>query len=247
MRIFGLVFITLFWSVGLLVFCGLIFFIPEQLALRHHSIQGSDLMWVLFCTPFAALMLGLWIAADGALRERFFRPVAGGVKIITDGMSTRVRLSYVGAVGLGLMTTGGLGFVSTFIVGVSTKMHPPVGLVVAFIAAVYLSGMGVFLRQRWKIRLGMDDLVINKAERTLDLPQSFVFGRKQRITVSIADIESLTVEKVSHYHQTEGTSYTYDPTLRLCGTEPREQELASWKDKLKADDFADWLRKELGL
>jgi hypothetical protein len=33
----------------------------------------------------------------------------------------------------------------------------------------------------------------------------------------------------------------------LRGTEPGEQKLADWPDKAKADGFAEWLRKQLGL
>src|SRR5208282_229284 len=115
------------------------------------------------------------------------------MKVITDGMFTRVRLPQFSAVGWGLVTTGGLGFVFTFIVAFSTMMQPSVGLVLAVIVVIYLAGVGVYLWQRQKISSGIDDLILNEAARTLDLPQ--MFDRKQRVTVGIADIQNLSVEQ----------------------------------------------------
>jgi len=224
-----------------------VFYNPDnpQDSLLSPGLDGSDFMLVLFLTPFNAIMLGFWIWLGGWLRERLFRPVAGGMKIIADGMSTRVRLPQFGAAGWGLVTMGGLGFVSIFIVGFSTKMQPSVGLILTVIGVVYLAGAGVYLWKRREIRAGLDDLVINPAAGTLDLPETF--GRKQRVTASLADIESLTVEKIAHTSSKGGTSYTYAPTVCLRGMEAGEQKLADWSDKVKADDFAEWLRKQLGL
>ena len=193
------------------------------------GVNGSDFLAVLFLTPFNAIMLGLWIWTGGWLRERLFRPLAGGVKIIADGMSTRVRLPQFGAVGWGLVTAGGLGFVSMFIVGFSTKMQPSIGLALAVLAAVYLAGVGVAFWQWRKISSGIDDLVINEAARTLVLPQTL--GRQQPLSVGIADIESLTVETIEHISNKGSRSYTYAPTLRLRGAQPGDQKLADWSTK----------------
>ncbi len=224
-----------------------IFYDPKnpQDSLLFPGITGADYLMVLFLTPFNAVMLGFWIWLGGQLRERLFRPVAGGIKIISDGMFTRVRLPQFGAVAWGLVTTGGLGFASIFIVGFSTQMKPSVGLILPVIGGVYLTGFGVFLWQWWKIRSGLDDLVINEAGRTLDLPETF--GRKERVTVNYTDIDNLAVVQLEHRSSKGGISYTYAPTLILRGTEPSEQKLADWSDKLKADDFTAWLGKQLGL
>jgi hypothetical protein len=207
------------------------------------GIEGRDLMLALFLTPFHAVMLGLWVGSGAWLRERLFRPVAGGVRIIRDGMATRVRLPSFPAVGWGLVATGGLGFVSMFVVGISTGMQPSLGYVTCSIGVVYLGGLAVYLWQRQKINSGIDDLVINKAANTLELPPTQ--GRKQRATVNRADVEHLTVETVVHTSSKGGISYTYQPTLILRQANP--QKLAGWSDKVKADDFAAWLREQLGL
>jgi chromate transport protein ChrA len=224
-----------------------VFYNPEnpQDSLLSPGVDGWDCMMVLIMTPFNMLMLGLWIWMGGWLRERLVRPVAGGMKIITDGMITRVRLPQYGAAWWGLGTTGGLGIISMIILGFTTKMPPPLGLALTVLAVIYLAGAGVYLWLWQKIRSGLDDLVIDEAARTLDLPQTF--GREQRVTAGIADIESLTVEKIEHRDGRGDISYTYAPTVRLRGTGLEGQKLADWSDEEKAGDFAEWLRKQLGL
>jgi len=207
------------------------------------GIDGRDLMLGVFLAPFNAIMLGFWLWIGGWLRERLFRPVAGGVKIIRCGTTIRVRLPAFSAAGWGLVATGGLGFVSTFVVGFSTGMQPSIGLVTVFIGVVYLGGAGVYSWRRWKIGTGFEDLVFNESARTLELPPTC--GRKQRVTANIADIEGLTVEKIMHTTSKGGVSFSYAPTISLHGA--RVEKLADWRDRVKANDFADWLKKQLGL
>lgn len=223
-----------------------VFYHPDnpQDSLLLPGINGSDFMMVLFLTPFNAVMLGFWMWIGSWLRQQLFRPVAGGVKIMADTRYTRIRLPKIRAVVGGMATTGGLGFVSVFIVGFSSKMQPSLALALGAIGVVYLTGAGVYFWQWRKIHTGIDDLVINHSARTIDLPQTF--GRKQRVLVNIADVVSLTVEEVMHRSSKGGISYTYAPTLHLQGPERGEQKIADWSDKLRADNFADWLRNELG-
>jgi hypothetical protein len=116
-------------------------------------------------------------------------------------------------------------------------------LVSPVICTVYLAGLVVFLWRWSKTRLGRDDLMLNSTAGTLELPPTF--GRKQRLTASIADVESLTVQEIVHHGSKGGTSYTYAPTLLLRGTERGQHKLAEWADELKASDFTDWLRGQL--
>ena len=169
------------------------------------GIKGGDLMVVVFLTPFHAVMFCLWFGSGAWLRERLFHPVAGA-KIIRGGMATRVRLPSYPAAIWGLVAMGGLGFVAMFVVGFSTGMQPSPGVVTCTIAVIYLGGLGVYLWQRQKINSGIDDLVINEAAHTLELPPTH--GRKQRVTVNRADIEQLTVETVAHQGSKGGVSYT---------------------------------------
>src|SRR5665213_40504 len=218
--------------------------VNPQESLLSPGVSGSDFMLALFLTPFNMVMFGLWIGVAGWLREKFFKPMAGGVKIIADGMNTRIRLPQFPAVAWGLVTTGGLGFISIFAVGIGANMEPSIPLVLSVIATVYVTGLAVFFWPWRKIASGIDDLIVNESEQTFELP--LTFGRKQRVTVNSANIQSLFVEKIEHRSSKGGISYTYAPTLCLQSTEPATQKLADWSDKLKADEFADWLRKKLG-
>ena len=208
------------------------------------GVQGPDLMGPLFMTPFNMVMFGFWMGIGGWLRRHWFKPAAGGVKIITDGLVTRIRLPRFPALGRGLAATGGLGFMAIFIVGFSTNMEPSMPVALAGIAAVYGTGLGVYWRQRQKIDSGIDDLLFNEASRSLELP--LTFGRKARITANVADIESLYVEQIVHSSSKGGISHTYAPTLRLRGGEPGAQKIVEWSDPLKADEFTGWLRRRLG-
>jgi hypothetical protein len=215
---------------------------PQE-SLLSPGVNGSDFMFALFLTPFNMVMFGFWIGIGGWLRERFFRPIAGGVKIINDGMTTRIRLPQFAAIGWGLVATGGLGFISIFVVGFSTNMEPSIPVILSVIGAVYGAGMIIYLWQRQKINSGIDDLIVNESSRSLELP--LTFGRKQRVTVNVAEIKSLSVEKIIHRSNKGGVSYTYAPTLSPRGKEAAIQKLADWSDKLKADEFTEWLRKQL--
>jgi hypothetical protein len=116
-----------------------------QDALLLPGIEGSDFIMVLFLTPFNLVMIGFWIWTWCWLRERLFHPVAGGMKIISDGMYTRVRLPQFDAVVRLLATTGELGFVAIFIIGFGMQMKPSTPLILSTIAVVYLGGVGAFL------------------------------------------------------------------------------------------------------
>jgi hypothetical protein len=217
---------------------------PRQ-SLLFPGVSGADFLTVLLLTPFNACSIGIWMWIGGQLRVRLFRPPAGGVRILADSVSTRARLPQYGAAGWGLQVAGGLGLVSAFIIGFCVKTEPSVGMVLTLIAAVYLAGVGAWLWRRRKIDSGIEDLVITQAGRTLELPRTF--GRQKRLSVGVADIEGLTVKEVVHFGFKGGRSYTYEPTLHLRGAQAGEQKLAVWSDKVKADDFADWLRLQLAI
>jgi hypothetical protein len=199
----------------------------------------------LFLTPFNCIMLGFLFWLGGSLRELIFHPVAGGVKIFSDGLNTHVRLPQLSVFYWGLLTTGGMAFVSIFIVGFSTGMQPSIPLAVASLVLVYLAGLATALWQWFKIRQGVDDLLINDTAGTLELP--LTFGRKERLTIRFGAVESVFVEQIVHRSSKGGISYTYAPTLQLRGGEPSQHKLADWGDRRRADDLADWLRRQLRL
>lgn len=205
--------------------------------------NGVDIFSLLFLTPFNMVALGLWASVAGLLRERIFRPVAGGVKIIADGVQTRIRVPQWGAFLSGAIGAGGTAFISIFIVGFSTGFDPSFGLAATFLFLAVAGGIGAFVWQWRKIHSGDDDLIVNEASGVVELPETC--GRKQRITVNVCDIAGITVEKIEHRSSKGGISYTYVPTLQL--RKARRQKLADWGDKMKAEAFSEWLRKKLGL
>lgn len=215
---------------------------PQE-AVLYPGIDGVDFIPALFLTPFNMMMFGLWCGCAAWLRERWFRPAAGGVKLIADGRVTRVRLPRWSPIWAGLATTGGLGFLAIFVVGIPTRMHPSIPVVLTAIAFVYGAGLAVYLWQRSKINSGIDDLIINECSRTLELP--LTFGRTVPLLVIFGDIQSVWIEKIVHRSSKGGISYTYAPTLRLAAASP--QKLADWSDQLKARDFAQWLGKQIGV
>jgi hypothetical protein len=73
------------------------------------------------------------------------------------------------------------------------------------------------------------------------------FGRKERLTIRFGAVESVFVEQIVHRSSKGGISYTYAPTLQLRGGEPSQHKLADWGDRRRADDLADWLRRQLRL
>ncbi|HTR40764.1 MAG TPA: DUF3592 domain-containing protein [Pseudomonadales bacterium] len=213
-------------------------------SLLYPGITGSDILMFLFLTPFNMILIGLWGGTWIWLRERLFKPVAGGVRIIVDGMTTRVRLPTVGAITWGLATTGLLGLLSMLVLLITTRSQPSIAAVLLTTAVVYLAGGGVWFWQQQKINSGIDDLVINEGSRTIDLP--LTCGRKERVTVQFTEVENIWVDVVEHHNSKGGTSYSYAPTLNIRHQLDR-QKLVDWPDKLRANDFTDWLGKKIGV
>lgn len=223
-----------------------VFYNPKnpQDAVLSPGLSGEDLMWFLFLTPFNMAMFGLWILVAGRLRYVLVHPVAGGVKIVQDGFRTKVRLPEFPAIAVGMITTGGVGFVEIFLVGFTFKFHPPLGIAGLALAVAYGAGAAAYLWQRRKIESGEDDLIIDAPSRTVQLPKTF--QRKERVTAAFSDISAVIVETVVNTNGKGGTSYSYAPSLRLRNKESTCERLADWSDADRAQSFATWLREQLG-
>jgi len=206
-------------------------------SLLYPGVVNDDLAWALFLTPFNAIMIGFWTWIGGWLRLRLFKPVAGGVKIILNGTATRVRLPRWEPIWWGLGTTGGLAFALTFVVGFGSKVYPLMGFAAPTAGLVIFAGLCVYLWRCLKAMSGDEDLVIDEASGTLDLPPTF--RRTHRMTVEFNEIEAVWVETIVN-RGSKGTSYTFAPTLNMRGHKAK-QRLAEWSDKLKADRFTEWL------
>jgi hypothetical protein len=225
-----------------------VYFNPSnpQDAVLSPDLTGGDFMAPLFLMPFNLVMFGFWIGIGGWLRERIFKPLAGGVKIIVEGSRTRIRLPQFGALVWPMIAMGALSFVSIFVVGFASRFQP--SMLTAFLTLFFVigTGVGIYIRQWRKIHSGDDDLILDETSTTIALPETY--GRKQRVTVNRSEIVKLTVEQVEHRGSKGGVSYTYAPTLWLRRDENvRTQKLADWGDRKKAEAFAEWLRGRLNL
>lgn len=203
-------------------------------AVLYPGLGCADFGWVLGLTPFNIVMMGFWVWIGGWLRLRIFKPEAGGVKMIEDGVTLRIRLPRWEPIWWGLVTTGGLAFVAIPLLKFTGNM----GRTGPMIAVVYLAGMGVYVWRRWKADSGGEDLIMSEAAGTMELPVTF--GRKERVTVRFRDVDSLWVETIVR-GGSKGTTYTFAPTLRIHGNQLGPQKLAEWSDPVKAYQFTNWL------
>ena len=224
-----------------------IFYNPRapQDAVLSPGVDGSDLMLVLFLMPFNMVTLGFCTWLGGWLRERLFKPVAGGVRIITDGPRTRIRLPEYAAMVWCMVAVGGMSFACTFILLIPSGFHPSLRAASSVLFIVTAAGAGAYWWQWRKIHSGEDDLVLDEGAGTMELPETY--GRKNRVTAAFSGIENLTLEIIEHRSSKGGVSHTYAPTLWLRGEVGAGQKLADWSDKMKAAAFTDWLRQRLGL
>ncbi len=218
---------------------------PED-SILSPDVEGEDLLPLLFLMPFNFVMIGFWSVIGRWLRERLFHPIAGGVKIIMEGPRTSIRLPEYGPLVWCMIVMGGLSLISIFIVGFATHFHPsmPVASVTLFL--VIGAGAAAYVRVWVKINSGDDDLVLDETSSTIALPETY--GRKERVMVNRSEIEKLSVEVITHHSSKGGTSYTYAPTLWLRHDQRiKDEKLANWTDKKRAEDFASWLGQRLNL
>ena len=190
-----------------------VFYNPKDPAesLLSPGLDGSNLMWLVFLTPFNMVMLAFVIGAGYFLRKKLFKSVNGGVKVIEDGHFVRVRLPRYPAWAMGIVITGAIAFVEMFLLAFSGGFHPKTGIAAAALFIAYGTGIFIVLRQWQKTRSGLVDLTIDKTAETVELPATF--GRKQRTKFALSEIFELTVESVPHTGSKGGTSYSY---VRRC-------------------------------
>jgi hypothetical protein len=206
------------------------------------GLDGSDYMFLLFLTPFNAVMLGFWGAGISMVVSKLTKSPNGGVKIIQDGRRLRLRLPRYPMLVAGFGTTGLIAFIEMFpIAFLGGGFHPKIQVVQPALAIAYGAGVAMFLWQWQKTRSGRFDLIIDESDGTVELPVTF--DRKERISLSSSDIVDVTVETIANKGSEGGTSYTYAPTLNL--RDRPAAKLAEWYTQSRAQQFADWLRPQL--
>ena len=163
---------------------------PED-ALLAPGVDGTDLMLVLFLMPFNIVMFGFWTWIGGWLRERILRPVAGGVRIITEGPRTRLRLPEYGPMVLCMMAVGVVSVAAVFILGFASGFHPSLWAACVVLLGMATAGAGAYWRQWRIIHSGDDDLILDGAAQVMELPETC--GRKNRVKSAFSGIENLTL------------------------------------------------------
>jgi hypothetical protein len=217
---------------------------PED-SLLCPGIVGGDFESFLLLTAPNMVMLGLWAWFGGWLRERLFKPPAGGVRIVADLSCTRIRLPQTVALWWALGTTGVISLVAVFGFQFGAGPNEPVSFVLSTLGLSYLSGIVVYAYLHLKAQTGIYDLILDESGRTLSLPATY--DRVERMTVGFADVKKIAVERVEHRNNKGGVSYSYAPTLHMASAGIEEQRLADWYDRLKAEDFSKWLSEKLGV
>jgi hypothetical protein len=182
----------------------------------------------LYISLFFLLKIGRGIDWPGRVK-----PVAGGVRIITEGLTTRVRLPCFQPGSLGLSTTCILSIIAGFVIPFICVSSPvPAGLLAFLITIV--AGASVYFRQYRRIASGIQDLVIDESARTVELP--LTYKRRERRLLAFSDIKTVGLEK-------RNGAITYAPTLQLQdGSSERLTDL----DRENAESFVAWLWEKLG-
>lgn len=223
-----------------------VFYSPADpsIAVLKTGIEGSDLFMGMFLMPFNLAMIGIWYAAAQGMGRG--RPsVAGGYKVIDDGYTTRVRLSYVTPLMCGLIAIGFSSFIGLFAIVFSLGFNPPVESMAC--AWGIILAIGVLAAVIWKLKLvrGDRDLVIDEMSQTVHLPQ--MFGRPEPLSILGKQIRAIEVEQ--NATRDEGrTNYTYSPMLVYEESgEQRRRKLCNISTQSYAESLAAWLRERLRL
>lgn len=219
-----------------------VYFNPKEPtdSLLSPGLDGLDIFCVLFLMPIH--MLGLAFLAAVISMRRWFKPVAGGIKIIADGNQTRIRFPHASPVFFAALAAFLASGVSIFLVGGSLFFFRAIWIASVFLFLSIASGIAVYVWRWQKIR-SSGDLIINEASGFIDLPETC--GRKERMKVYISDIAGIAVEAIEDRNRKGAVSYRYEPTLQLRNAE--KQIIAGWPGKTQADAFSEWLGKKLGL
>jgi hypothetical protein len=162
------------------------------------------------------------------------QPVAGGVKIIDDRMTIRVRLPRYQPGAMSLLAVYALSMISGVFFQSGQINHPPIltGLLTLVSISIVCAIVYFWLRQ--EVESGLKDLVIDEGARIIELP--LTYKRRQKMTLTFTDIASVIVEK--------GLKSFYIVKLQLHNGTP--QILTILKQN-NAESFGIWLREKLGI
>ena len=190
-------------------------------------------------------MLSLWVIPVGRMYRMVFRPIPGGVKVFSDGNIIRVRLPGFHPSLFAFATIGLFPFIALAILSHNSYgSHPPLGVMINISCAIFCVGAVVLLLGLKRIYSGNYDLIINEFTRVVGLPNKR-FGKK-RAMIEFNNIIDVKVEAVKTVGRQSPYS-TYAPTLHLQNNDAKTFQLVEWYEKDRAEAFAAWLRKQIGI
>jgi hypothetical protein len=210
-------------------------------ALLSPGVQGDDIGNLFMGFPLCLFMLyGMITAGREITALNRSLAIAGGVKILSEGTITRVRLPDRDPWSWCLVTMGVLSFVAAIVIAANKNMGLQIAGMIALL--IVIAGAAVYLWLWRKIFSGAKDLVIDEAARTLRLPLNY--GRREEMGCAFSEVTGVSLKKMAHKGRRSRVTYTYAPILLMAGKEP--QQLADLSRK-RAESFAAWLREKLGL
>jgi hypothetical protein len=191
---------------------------------------------------FAACLIPLWCLVGfsrGITLPGRAKPIAGGVKIISDGNTTRVRVPRRDPMSMSLWTL----FVFSSILGTVMYVDATMALGVAEILVVFIvfAGVAVYFWLQKRISSGSQDLVIDEAARTVELP--LTYKRRERMRFAFSEITGVRLEEVMLRRQNT-KSYTWSIFLLIVD---KSSERLTILGREEAEAFAAWLREKIGL
>jgi hypothetical protein len=213
-------------------------------SLLQPGVMGSDLFILLFLLPFNVVLLGIWWAFAfqfGLRRKR----TAGGAKIVDDGFRVRVRLAVFTPMMAAAATICALSFIAIFALRFTVSTNPPLNIMIGVWCGLLGAGLLAGIKRAMRLASGDSDLAIDNMEKNVRLPRGM--GRKEPMTVPIANITGLDVETVVRTGAKGESSNVYVPTIFYSTTEGSKFKLplAEWYDELRARELASWIGERL--
>lgn len=193
--------------------------------------------------PFFIAALGLF--STGGLiglrpMLRGAKGMAGGVKLLSEKMVTRVRLPRYEPLTLACWSASGLCLAAAGL-GFMDWVASPWLIGQCCFLAVLLGAGAVYIFHYRKLHSGRQDLVIDEISRTLRLPQTY--DRYVATSLAFAEVVAVEADPVRHQNR-NSVDYSYLVTLKL--NNGNREKLVNL-DLERAAAFGAWLAEKIGV
>lgn len=225
-----------------------VYYTPEDPgdALLMPGVEGSDLMLLLFLTPFNAIMLGVWSAGASALWHRWRNQPALAARVRITRGQRRICLVEHSPITTGAMALGLGAFLGVFVVGFGLGgFHPRLPVIQAVWAVILGIGVTAAFWQWLRIRSGRYDLVVDTGAGWIELPRANDQGPRRRIPLDA--VQRLDVEAVRERTSKGGFTIRYWPVVYVQPGHGERIRLKQFHTESQAQAFADWLGHTLRL